>query len=154
MKFFSILYYVRNQLLFNSFDPVLRVDTSYKPARSGFVKYFLVFLLYDIPVGAGLNRVVKSQRMILSILHARTPRSGGGLSRLNGPPGNTRLYTKYSCLFALYFYYQGITPVAGFVSSLINLPVTPSLSNKAYFTIRFPASSTSPPLLPVKSVLV
>jgi hypothetical protein len=42
--------------------------------------------------------------------------------------------------------YQGISPVVGLVSSLINLPVTPSLSNKAYFTMRCPASATSPPL--------
>ena len=58
-------------------------------------------------------------------------------------------------LFSLSFNYQGISPVGGLFSSLKNIPVGPFLSIKAYFTIRFPASSTVPvPLCPLKSVLV
>src|SRR5690606_40028693 len=51
-------------------------------------------------------------------------------------------------------FYQGISPVSGLVSSLKNLPVGPSRPISAYFTIRFPAIFTSPPLPKVKSVLV
>src|SRR5690606_41152640 len=50
--------------------------------------------------------------------------------------------------------YQAISPVAGFVSSLKNLPVGPSLSISAYLIILFAATLTSPPLKNVRSVFV
>ena len=111
------------------------------------MQFFLKRLQITVrQLGEGAENQSRKVRFCTNVANAQ---SIGGIKSTNVQLSlNSALLP--NCLLQAVFlatrYYQEISPVVGFVSSLINFPVTPSLSNKAYFTMRFPASSTSPPL--------